>query len=211
VTGWPIALALAAGITAGGGVGWLMWPKDAPDDPPARSSSELMDALMWNREPVGGPFALIDHTGAPRSDTDFRGKLLLIYFGFTFCSDICPIDLQSMAAAVDQLGAAGEAVQPLFVTVDPETDTPEQLRGYVSLFHPRLIGLTGEPRAIKRLALAYKAWYAKSAGEATQVDHSGVVYLIDSAGRYAGFFPPGTPAGRMVEVLRPMLGAAATQ
>ena len=85
------------------------------------------------------------------------------------------------------------------------------MRSYVSLFHPRLIGLTGEPRAIKRLALAYKAWYAKPAGETTQVDHSGVVYLIDSAGRYAGFFPPGTPAGRMVEVLRPMLGAAATQ
>jgi protein SCO1/2 len=200
-------VALAGGIAAGGVGGWLMWPKDAPPDPPARSSSELMDALMWNREPVGGPFALTDHTGAPRSDTDFRGKLLLIYFGFTFCSDICPIDLQSMAAAVEQLGPAGDAVQPLFITVDPEKDTPEQLRGYVGLFHPRLVGLTGDPRAIKRLALAYKVYYARSPGADTQVDHSGVVYLIDRDGRYAGFFPPGTPASRMVEVLRPMLAA----
>ncbi len=202
-----MALALAAGIAAGGVAGWLLWPQAAPADPPGRSSAELMDALMWNREPVGGPFALTDHTGTPRADTDFRGQLLLIYFGFTFCSDICPIDLQSMAGAVDQLGPAGDVVQPLFITVDPEKDTPEQLRGYVALFHPRLIGLTGDPSAIKRLALAYKVYYAKPAGEATQVDHSGVVYLIDRDGRYAGFFPPGTPAGRMVEVLRPMLAA----
>jgi protein SCO1/2 len=207
VTGRPIAIALAAGIAAGGVGGWLLWLKDAPADSPTRSSSELMDALMWNREPVGGPFALIDHTGTPRTDTDFRGKLLLIYFGFTFCSDICPIDLQAMAAAVDQLGPAGDAVQPLFITVDPEKDTPEQLRGYVALFHPRLIGLTGDPRAIKRLALAYKVYYARTPGTDTQVDHSGVVYLVDPEGRYAGFFPPGTPAGRVVEVLRPMLTA----
>jgi protein SCO1/2 len=205
VIGRLTALALAAGIAAGGLGGWLLWPQSAPADPPPRSSSELMDALMWNREPVGGPFALVDHTGAQRTDVDFRGKLLLIYFGFTFCSDICPIDLQSMAGAVDQLGPAGDAVQPLFITVDPEKDTPEQLRGYVALFHPRLVGLTGDPRAIKRLALAYKVYYARTPGTDTQVDHSGVVYLIDPAGHYAGFFPPGTPAGRMVEVLRPML------
>jgi protein SCO1/2 len=210
MTGWPIALALAGGIAAGGGFGWLMWPERAPADPPARSSSELMDALMWNREPVGGPFALIDHTGARRSDTDFRGKTLLIYFGFTFCADICPVDLQSMAGAVDQLGAAGDTVQPLFITVDPEKDTPEQLRGYVGLFHPRLIGLTGDPRAIRRVALAYKVYYAPTPGTDTQVDHSGVVYLVDPEGRYAGFFPPGTPASRMVEVLRPMLAGKAS-
>jgi protein SCO1/2 len=210
MTGWPIALALAGGIAAGGVSGWLIWPKDPPSDPPARSSSELMDALMWNREPVGGPFALVDHTGAPRSDTDFRGTLLLIYFGFTFCTDICPIDLQSMAAAVDELGPAGDAVQPLFITVDPEKDTPEQLRGYVALFHPRLVGLTGDPHTIKRVALAYKVYYARTPDTDTQVDHSGVVYLVDRDGRYAGFFPPGTPAARMLEVLRPMLAAKAT-
>jgi cytochrome oxidase Cu insertion factor (SCO1/SenC/PrrC family) len=209
VTGRIIAIALAAGLVAGGTGGWLLWPKAAPTDPPERSSSELMDALMWNREPVGGPFALVDHTGKPRRETDFRGKFLLIYFGFTFCSDICPTDLQAMAAAVDKLGASGEAVQPLFITVDPEMDTPDQLKSYVGLFHPRLIGLTGDPREVKRVALSYKVYYAKAGG--TQVDHSAVVYLIDAQGHYAGFFPPGTPADRMVEVIRPMLTNAPTQ
>ena len=142
-----MALALAAGIAPAPSPAGCCG-RGRPADPPGRSSAELMDVLMWNREPVGGPFALIDHTGRPRADTDFRGQLLLIYFGFTFCSDICPIDLQSMAGAVDQLGPAGDAVQPLFITVDPEKDTPEQLRGYVALFHPRLIGLTGDPSAI---------------------------------------------------------------
>ncbi len=91
-----------------------------------------MDVLMWNREPVGGPFALIDHTGQPRTDADFRGKLMLIYFGFTYCSDVCPTDLQSIAGAMDPARAGGRAVQPLFITVDPEKDTPQQLRGHVA-------------------------------------------------------------------------------
>src|SRR5436309_13796477 len=89
----------------------------------SRSAAELMDAVMWNREPIGGPFALIDQDGRPRTDADFRGKLMLVYFGFTYCPDICPTDLQQMAMAVDRLGRAGELVQPVFITVDPERDT----------------------------------------------------------------------------------------
>src|SRR5207237_8042609 len=85
-----------------------------------RSAAELMDAVMWNREPIGGPFALIDQDGRPRTDADFRGKLMLVYFGFTYCPDICPTDLQEIGLAIDRLGAAGEAVEPVFITVDPE-------------------------------------------------------------------------------------------
>src|SRR3982751_6029518 len=85
----------------------------------SRSAAELMDAVMWNREPIGGPFALIDHTGKPRSDKDFRGKLMLVYFGFTYCPDVCPTDLQNIGLALDMLGEAGERVQPLFITLDP--------------------------------------------------------------------------------------------
>ena len=117
-----------------GAAGLLLSPENAAE----RSAAELMDAVMWGKEPIGGPFALIDHTGRPRTDADFRGKLLLIYFGFTYCSDACPTDLQAIATALDRLGPMGEAVQPLFVTVDPEKDTPEQLSAYVALFHPRL-------------------------------------------------------------------------
>ena len=91
---------------------------------------------MWNRGPIGGPFALIDHTGKPRTDKDFRGKLLLIYFGYSYCPDVCPTDLQQIGLAVDRLGADGEAVQPLFITLDPERDTAAHLADYVPLFHP---------------------------------------------------------------------------
>jgi cytochrome oxidase Cu insertion factor (SCO1/SenC/PrrC family) len=96
-----------------------------------RSAAELMDALMWNREPVGGPFSLVDHTGRPRTEADFRGKWLVIYFGYTHCPDICPTDLQAIAQAVERLGAGGEAVQPLFITLDPERDTAGHLAEYM--------------------------------------------------------------------------------
>ena len=198
-----LAIGFAGGIAAAAG-GWLF----AAQEPPQRSAAELMDVLMWNREPVGGPFALIDHNGTPRSDADFRGKLMLIYFGFTYCSDVCPTDLQSIAGAMDRLGPASELVQPLFITVDPEKDRPEQLKEYVKLFHPRLIGLTGEPRQIRDLTGAYKVYYAKT--EPTKptdrgIDHTGYMYLMGRDGKYLGFFPPGTSADRMVEIIRPQL------
>ena len=180
----------------------------AAQEPPRRSAAELMDVLMWNREPVGGPFALVDHTGQPRTDADFRGKLMLIYFGFTYCSDVCPTDLQAIAAAMDRLGPASEAVQPLFITVDPEKDTPEQLKEYVRLFHPRLIGLTGDARQIRKLTGAYKVYFAKAEPAKASdrgIDHTGYMYLIGRDGQYIGFFPPGTSAARMVDVIRPLV------
>src|SRR3954462_13115802 len=93
-----------------------------------RSAAELMDAVMWNREPIGGSFALTDQNGTRRTEADFRGKLMLVYFGFTHCPDVCPTDLMQMALAVDQLGQVGEMVQPVFITVDPGRDTPEHLQ-----------------------------------------------------------------------------------
>ena len=166
-----------------------------------------MDVLMWSREPVGGPFALVDHTGTPRTDADFRGKLLLLYFGFTFCPDVCPTDLRSIGLALERLGKSGEGVQPLFVTLDPARDTAQRLAGYVPFFHPRLIGLTGDARAIRQAARAYKVYYAKvpTGGKGYTVDHSGYIYLMDRAGQYLGFFPPGTPPERMADVIRPLV------
>jgi cytochrome oxidase Cu insertion factor (SCO1/SenC/PrrC family) len=180
----------------------LVWAQHEPE----RSAAELMDVLMWNREPVGGPFALVDHTGRQRTEADFRGKLLLLYFGFTYCPDVCPTDLQSIGLAIDQLGKAGEEVQPLFVTLDPDRDTPQHLANYVPLFHPRLIGLTGDPSSIRQAARAYKVYYAKvpTADDDYTVDHSGYIYLMDRAGQYLGFFPPGTPPDRMADIIRPL-------
>jgi protein SCO1/2 len=172
-----------------------------------RSAAELMDAVMWNRESIGGPFALVDHTGRTRTDAEFRGKLLLVYFGFTYCPDVCPTDLQQMTLAIDQLGSAGDAVQPLLITVDPERDTVEHLRDYVALFHPRLVGLTGSAEAIRSAARAYKVYFAKAAIGADDytVDHSAFIYLMDREGRYLGFFPPGTSAERIADAIRPLL------
>jgi cytochrome oxidase Cu insertion factor (SCO1/SenC/PrrC family) len=176
-------------------------------EPTPRSAAELMDAVMWNREPIGGPFRLTDQHGVRRSDADFRGKLMLVYFGFTYCPDICPTDLQAIGLALDQLGQAGEQVQPIFITVDPERDAPQVLADYVPMFHPRLIGLSGDAAAIRQAAAAYKVYYAKvprTDGSDYSVDHSGFIYLMDRGGAYLGFFPPGTPADRMADVIRPL-------
>jgi cytochrome oxidase Cu insertion factor (SCO1/SenC/PrrC family) len=171
--------------------------------PEETSAARLMDDLMWNRGPIGGPFALIDHTGKLRTDQDFRGELLLIYFGYSYCPDVCPTDLQQIGLAVDGLGAKAEAVQPLFITLDPERDTAAHLAEYVPLFHPRLIGLTGDAEQIRRVALAYKVYYAKYPPDSSDyvIDHSSFIYLVDKAGKYIGFFPPGTTADRMIEII----------
>jgi protein SCO1/2 len=129
---------------------------------------------------------------------------MLVYFGFTYCPDVCPTDLQNISLAIEQLGAAGEKVQPLFITVDPERDTAEHLKDYVPMFHPRLIGLTGDAAAIHAAAAAYRAYYAKVPlkGDDYTVDHSSFIYLMGVDGKYLGFFPPGAPPERIVETLR---------
>jgi cytochrome oxidase Cu insertion factor (SCO1/SenC/PrrC family) len=172
-----------------------------------RSAAELMDVVMWNREPIGGPFTLIDQNGARRTDPDFRGKFMLVYFGFTYCPDVCPTDLQQMGLAVDQLGLVGDAVQPIFITVDPERDTSEHLKEYVTTFHPRFIGLTGDAAAIKEAARAYRVYYAKVELPKSDytVDHSAFIYLVGPKGEYLGFFPPGTSAEIIAGTLRPLI------
>ena len=201
-----LALAFAGGAVVAAAA-WSLWPPSA-DEPLA---AELMDAVMWNKGPIGGPFALTDQDGRPRSDVDFRGKLLLVYFGYTYCSDVCPTDLQAIASAVDKLGPASDGVQPLFITVDPEHDTPEAIKLYVALFHPRLIGLTGSASEIKKVARAYKVYYAKTETAKKSdrlIDHSGFIFLVGRDGKYLGFFPPGTPADRLIDGIRPHLAIA---
>ena len=166
------------------------WPTAADDQP---SAAQLMDDLMWNRGPIGGPFALTDHRGKLRNDSEFRGKLLVIYFGYTYCPDICPTDLMAISQAIVALGAAGEMIQPLFITIDPERDTKARLAEYVPVFHRRLIGLTGSPEEIRLVARSFKAYYAKNQigrGDDYTIDHTGVIYFVGRNGQYLGFTPP---------------------
>jgi protein SCO1/2 len=171
------------------------------------SAAQMMDDLMYGRGTVGGPFTLTDATGRKRSDSEFRGKLMIVYFGYTYCPDVCPADLMAITQALDALGPAAEGIQPIFITVDPERDT-RVLRDYVAAFHPSLIGLTGSPEEIRKVANAYKAFYAKVPMERSgdySIDHAGVIYLMGRAGEYLGFMPPQTSPDRLTEVLRKYL------
>jgi protein SCO1/2 len=134
----------------------------------------------------GKDFQLVDHSGQPRSLSDFRGKVVVVFFGFTHCPDVCPTTLAELARALGKLGADGDRVQVLMVTVDPERDTPEVLRQYVTALDPRFLGLTGDADAIARTAREFKVFYQKSPGatpDAYSVDHSSGSYVFDPQGR----------------------------
>jgi len=174
------------------------------------SPTELIEGLVSGRAPVGGPFELTDQTGRRRTDVDFHGKLVVLYFGYTYCPDVCPTELQSISLALDKLGANAEAVQPLFITVDPERDTPARLAEFVSSFHPRLIGLTGSVADIKKTAIAYRTFFVKNAAASSgeySVDHTGFIYLVGKDGRYLGFLPPGVSPDEIADAIRARLGA----
>ena len=162
---------------------------------------------MYGRGTVGGPFTLTDQAGQKRGDSEFRGKLMIVYFGYTFCPDVCPADLMAITQALDALGLAADGIQPVFITVDPERDT-KVLADYVAAFHRSLIGLTGFPEEIRKVANAYKAFYAKGAMERSgeySIDHAGVIYLMGRDGEYLGFMPPQTSPDRLTEVFRKYL------
>jgi protein SCO1 len=169
----------------------------------------LIEGLVSGRAPVGGPFELTDQTGHQRTDVDFRGKLVVLYFGYTYCPDVCPAELQSISLALDSLGAAAEAVQPLFITVDPERDNPARLADFVSSFHPRLIGLTGSLAEVRKTAIAYRTFFVKNSAATPgdySVDHTGFIYLVGKDGRYLGFLPPGLMPDAIADAIRTRLG-----
>ena len=135
---------------------------------------------------VGGPFSLIDQTGKHVTDKDFLGKYMLVFFGFTNCPDICPAGLQIMSAALEKLGHRADDVVPIFITLDPERDTPQKLAAYVKNFSPRLVALTGSPSDIAATAKAYRVFYQKVPEENDpthySIDHSSIFYLMGKDG-----------------------------
>jgi protein SCO1 len=181
------------GAIAGAGVLLLATPQGGQ---PVQSSGAAL---------IGGPFSLVGGDGKPVTDRDFRGRYMLIFFGFTHCPDICPAELQVVAQALEQLGDKAKKVVPIFITLDPERDTPEAMANYVKSFGPNFVGLTGSPEAIAAAAKAYRVAYCKvenkeSAGDYS-VDHSALVYLMDPEGRYVTHFSYGLSADQMAEKL----------
>lgn len=160
---------------------------------------------------VGGPFALTDQNGNPVTEAAFKGKLMLVYFGYTYCPDVCPTALTEIGNAVEALGPAGDKVAPVFVTVDPARDTPEHLKEYLAYFHPRFVGLTGTAERVAAAAKAYRVYYAKAKSkEATDaldylVDHTSIIYLMGPEGGLKAHFPHGTGADAMAKKIRELL------
>jgi protein SCO1/2 len=167
-----------------------------------------MNELMSGKAPVGGPFTLTDQHGKRRSLSDFRGKLVLLYFGYTFCPDVCPTDLLAMARLMALMGADAGQVQPVFVTLDPARDTAAVLREYAAAFDARIVALRGSEAETRRVATLYKTFYEKPGAAGSKnyvIDHTAFIYLIDREGRYVAFFPPGTTPERMQVMVREAL------
>jgi cytochrome oxidase Cu insertion factor (SCO1/SenC/PrrC family) len=143
---------------------------------------------------VGGPFTLTDQTGRTVTDADYRGKWMLVYFGYTFCPDVCPTELQTIAGALDRLGPDAAKIVPIFITIDPARDTPPVLADYVRLFDKRLVGLTGSDAQIHDVARAYRVYYAKvtqKSSDSYLMDHSSFIYLMSPEGRFRALLQPG--------------------
>lgn len=177
-----------------------------PKVPPQRLIYALMGALMailligtgvflWvggNRGPgaagIGGPFTLENGSGKAVTDVDFHGKYMLVYFGYTYCPDVCPTTLNAVADAMDRLGPAAKQLQPVFITVDPKRDTPAVVKKYAAAFGPSITGLTGTPEQIAKVAGEYRVYYAEHrtgpGPDDYSMDHSSVLYLMDPEGRF---------------------------
>lgn len=154
---------------------------------------------------VGGAFTLSDPDGKTVTDAAFRGRWMLVYFGYTFCPDVCPTELQAVAASLDQLGPLAEKVVPLFITIDPERDTPKAMGEYVKLFDDRIIGLTGTTAQVAAVAKAYRVYYAKAASKQVSdylMDHSSFLYLMGPDGKLRMLIKPGTSGADIATAIR---------
>lgn len=159
-----------------------------PENPPEITSGKAL---------IGGHFSLINANNEPITDSAFRGKTMLVFFGFTHCPDICPVTLASFTQTLENLGADAEKIAPIFISIDPKRDTPARLKEHMANFDARIIALTGSDEQIKQATAAYKAFY--STGKENEhenhgmknynVDHSGFIYLMNKDGEYIKHFP----------------------
>lgn len=174
---------LLAAALAGG----LLWHE-------AGTAPGLGRNIVTGQAQIGGPFRLTDQSGATKTDLDFRGRYRLIYFGYSFCPDVCPTTLAVMGQALDKLGGDAVRVVPIFITIDPERDTPKVLRDYVKAFGPNFVGLTGSKAAIAQVEKEYRVYAQKKPLDPAHpergygMDHSSVIYLMGPDGRLVSFY-----------------------
>lgn len=174
---------------------------------PAAPKFQLTDVTGAN---FGKSLALTDHTGKPRTLEDFKGKVVVLFFGFTQCPDVCPTTLAEMAKVIKELGPDGAKVQVLFVSVDPERDTRDLLRQYVTAFHPSFLGLVGDAEATTRTAKEFKVYVQKqpTKGGGYSVDHSAGTFILDQQGRLRLFAQYGVGAQALLGDIRLLLKQA---
>lgn len=178
---------LVLALLAAAALGAFLWMKG--DQVP-----QLGGSVITGQIAVGGPYVLTDQDGKPRASTDFGGKYQLIYFGYTFCPDVCPTTLALMAAALDRLGPDKDRIVPVFITIDPERDTPDAIKKYVAAFGPQFVGLTGTPDQIAKVEKEFRVYAKKGPVEngTYAMDHSSVMYLMDPDGKLLSFFDEAT-------------------
>ncbi len=211
-----VLLIVLLGLALAGG-GLAAWRLTQPQGPGGIISSETRSS---GTALIGGPFTLTDQDGTARSEADLAGRYSLVYFGYTFCPDVCPTSLSTMTQGLDILAAQAPdqaaAVQPVFVTVDAERDTVEVLKAYASHFHPRLMALTGTPEEVAAAAKAYRIYYQKVEEPGASdylMDHSSIIYLMGPDGAYLTHFTHAASAEDiakgLAETVDPALATAA--
>jgi protein SCO1/2 len=187
----------------------------------ALGSAWVTIALITNRVPertssssaqIGGPFTLVTADGKDVTDQTYRGKWLLMYFGYTFCPDACPTTLNDMSEAFDKLGSDASKVQPLFITVDPKRDTPQAMADYLKSFDPRIVGLTGSQAQTESVAKAYRVYVApqKTDGDDYLVDHSSYIYVVNPQGKFVNVIAGNAAGAEMAKKLREMIAHPGT-
>ena len=187
-----LAAFVVVGLVAAGALWRLgdMRPQSGPVTTVAEDAAPAADGF-------GGPFSLTDQDGMRRTDMDFRGKYMLIFFGYTNCPDVCPTTLAVEAEALGKVGERANQIVPILITVDPMRDTPERLKAYLSAFGPNFVGLTGTAEEIEQAADAYEVYYQAhldgrfGGAEGYSVDHTGNVYLMGPEGKFVSYYSPG--------------------
>jgi cytochrome oxidase Cu insertion factor (SCO1/SenC/PrrC family) len=180
-------------LTFAAGLGFYAW------------NTSWIDKTVSGVALIGGPFEMVNQNGTKVTEKDFAGKPVLLFFGYTYCPDVCPTELQIISATLDKLGDQAKDVQSVFVTIDPERDTPAVLRTYLESFGPRWIGLTGTPEQVRVITRAWHVFYEKRDNKAAPkdylMDHSSFIFLMGPDGKFLKHFNYTTDAKAFGEAL----------